>query len=225
MHVEAPVREMRGARRKRETRERLLDAAFRLMAKRGVDAVAINEITEAADVGIGSFYNHFETKEALYSAVLTEVFDEFADALDRMLAGIEDPAEIIAVSVRHALIRARHEPLWGLLLVREGQSSKVLSRGLGARLMRDMQKGLVAGRFKIPDPLMSVISLGSGVLGAVAVELQLGGHDDAEVSKLGFDTKNIPERMAAVVLHGLGLSFEEAKKIAQRPLPVIVQKQ
>ncbi|EUC21006.1 regulatory protein TetR, partial [Burkholderia sp. BT03] len=59
-------REPRGARRKRETRGRLLDAALRLMAEKGMEGVAINEITEAADVGFGSFYNHFESKEAIY---------------------------------------------------------------------------------------------------------------------------------------------------------------
>ena len=53
-------REPRGERRKRETRSRLLEAALRLMAEKGMEGVAINEITEAADVGFGSFYNHFE---------------------------------------------------------------------------------------------------------------------------------------------------------------------
>ena len=63
----AEEREPRGARRKRETRARLLDAALRLMAQKGMEGVAINEITEAADVGFGSFYNHFESKEAIYA--------------------------------------------------------------------------------------------------------------------------------------------------------------
>ena len=43
--VAAPVaeeREPRGARRKRETRGRLLDAALKLMAERGMEGVAIN---------------------------------------------------------------------------------------------------------------------------------------------------------------------------------------
>src|SRR6478735_3904550 len=64
----------RASRRKHETRVRLLDAAFRLMAERGMEAVAINEITETADVGFGSFYNHFESKEAIYAAVIGTVF-------------------------------------------------------------------------------------------------------------------------------------------------------
>ncbi len=49
----------RSGRRRSETRERLMKVPLLLMAKRGMDGVAINEITEAADVGVGSFYNHF----------------------------------------------------------------------------------------------------------------------------------------------------------------------
>src|SRR5512146_1263850 len=77
-------REPQGARRKRETREKLLDAAFRLFGERGVDAVAINEITEAADVGFGSFYNHFASKEVIYDAVVDSVFGSFGDTLTRL---------------------------------------------------------------------------------------------------------------------------------------------
>src|SRR5258706_11232238 len=74
--VAAPS-ESRHERRKRDTRERLLNAAFKLMAERGMDAVAIDEITEAADVGFGSFYNHFESREAIYSTLMTSVFESF----------------------------------------------------------------------------------------------------------------------------------------------------
>src|SRR5688572_173446 len=116
-------REPRGARRKRETRDRLLRAAFRLFGERGVDAVAINEITEAADVGFGSFYNHFASKEAIYEAVVDWVFEDFADALDRLVSDIADPAEVVSVCVRHTLLRAQREPVWGHFLIREGYSA------------------------------------------------------------------------------------------------------
>src|SRR5271170_941275 len=99
-------REPRGERRKRETRSRLLEAALRLMAEKGMEGVAINEITEAADVGFGSFYNHFESKEAIYAALLDWVFEDFGDALDRLVRDIADPAEVISVCVRHTLLRA-----------------------------------------------------------------------------------------------------------------------
>lgn len=185
-----------------------------------MDAVAINEITEAADVGFGSFYNHFESKEAIYAAVMDAVFEEFGDALDRLAKDVDDPAEVIAISVRHTILRARREPLWGRFLMREGLSARVLSRGLGVRLMRDIQKGVAKGRFMVPDPLMSFIAVGTCVLGAIAAELQFE-DEQGLLKQLGLDADNIPERAATVLLNNLGLPFDQAQRIAQRPLPVV----
>jgi AcrR family transcriptional regulator len=188
----------------------LLDAAFRLMAERGMEAVAINEITETADVGFGSFYNHFESKEAIYAAVIGSVFESFADGLDQLVRDLDDPAEVIAVSIRHTLLRARRDPLWGRFLLREGLSAHALSHGLGPRLKRDIDKGITAGRFKTPDPEMALITVGGGVLGAVAAQLRAASskHD-----------ASIPERAAAALLHALGLTFAQAESVARRPLP------
>ena len=215
----APTAEPRGARRKRETRERLLDAAFRLMSERGMDAVAINEITEAADVGFGSFYNHFESKEAIYRAVIDVVFEAFGDALDRLVQDLDDPAEVIAVSIRHTLLRARRDPLWGRFLLREGLSPRAASGGLGPRLLRDIQRGVERGRFKIPDPEMTFIAVGGGVLSAIATELALTARDPAAIARFGRDAADLPERAAAVLLHTLGLTFAQATAVAHRPLP------
>ena len=60
----------RGARRRLETRARLVRAARDLMARKGVGATSIQEITDAADVGFGSFYNHFDSKETIAAAVM-----------------------------------------------------------------------------------------------------------------------------------------------------------
>jgi TetR/AcrR family transcriptional regulator, transcriptional repressor for nem operon len=54
----------RQQRRKERTRAALVHAAQALLAAGKTD-VPIAEITQAADVGTGSFYNHFESKEAL----------------------------------------------------------------------------------------------------------------------------------------------------------------
>jgi hypothetical protein len=58
----------RQARRRERTRARLVEAAKTLFARQGVDNTRINEITDEADVGFGSFYNHFESKEAIVDA-------------------------------------------------------------------------------------------------------------------------------------------------------------
>ena len=56
-------------RRKARTRAALIRAAQTLIAE-GRTNVPILEITQAADVGMGSFYNHFETKEQLFEAAV-----------------------------------------------------------------------------------------------------------------------------------------------------------
>jgi AcrR family transcriptional regulator len=211
-------REPRGARRKRETRDKLLRAAFRLIAERGVAAVAINEITEAADVGFGSFYNHFPSKEAIYEEVFRLVFEEFGDALERLTSDLEDPAEVISVCIRHAILRAELEPLWGRFLLRESLTPSGITRGLAARLMRDIHIGVDEKRLKVADPLAALMMAGGTVMAAIAVQAAHQAEPGA-AKRLGFEMKHLAERAAATVLSGLGIRDAEAAKIARRRLP------
>jgi AcrR family transcriptional regulator len=222
--VAVAEREPRGARRRRETRSRLLGAALKLMAEKGMEGVAINEITEAADVGFGSFYNHFESKEAIYTALLEWVFDEFANAMERVLGEMSDPAEIIAVSVRYTVRRALQEPVWGHFLVREGFSARSVDHGLGRRLVRDIRKGITAKRLNVADALMSFVAVGGTTLGAISIGLQLRSpqsQQSATLQQLDSDLEHLPERVAKAALEALGLGRAEAERIACRPLPAL----
>jgi AcrR family transcriptional regulator len=217
-------REPRGARRKRETRLRLLEAALVLMAEKGMEGVAINEITETADVGFGSFYNHFESKEAIYKALMDWVFEDFADALDQLVKDIVDPAEVISVCVRHTLLRAQENVVWGQFLVREGFSARVLERGLGQRLLRDIESGIASKRFNGDDPLMSFFAAGGIVLASISAWLQFGPPQGSRATSpviLKFGVDGLPERTAKTVLCTLGLSRAESDRIAYLPLPPV----
>jgi AcrR family transcriptional regulator len=215
---------LRGERRKRETRAKLLKAAMGLMAQRGIESVAINEITEAADVGFGSFYNHFSSKEEIYASIVDWVFESFGDALEHGLDGVSDCAEIIAVSVRHTMRRAKEDPLWGRFLVREGLAARSMTgKGLGGRLNRDIERGLKAGRFKTNDVFMTFVSVGATILGGIVAELDIGGAQlpDRHGGD-GIVPDALPERTAAIVLKILGLDEEEAARIATAPLPPVL---
>src|SRR2546427_7812995 len=58
----------RRERRAEETRERLFRAALRLFEERGFSATTVEDITEAADVGKGTFFNYFPSKEHIIAA-------------------------------------------------------------------------------------------------------------------------------------------------------------
>lgn len=65
----------RRERKKQFTRAALLRSAFVLFQERGIYGTRIADITAAADVGKGVFYNYFETKEALLAELMREALD------------------------------------------------------------------------------------------------------------------------------------------------------
>jgi AcrR family transcriptional regulator len=63
-------------RRRAATRERLVSTALALFATHGIYDATVEDITEAADVGKGTFYQHFPSKTAIIRHLLHEGFDE-----------------------------------------------------------------------------------------------------------------------------------------------------
>ena len=76
-------------RRKARTRQAMIDAAVRLIAEGRGRRASIQEITDAADIGFGSFYNHFESKEQLFQTASQEVMERWGAMIDRACTGIE----------------------------------------------------------------------------------------------------------------------------------------
>src|SRR3989442_9348581 len=66
----SPANKQLGRRERRaaETRERLFRAALRLFEERGFSATTVEDITEVADVGKGTFFNYFPSKEHIIAA-------------------------------------------------------------------------------------------------------------------------------------------------------------
>src|SRR5450631_3716710 len=137
-------------RRKARTRAALIRAAQSLIAE-GRTNVSILEITQAADVGLGSFYNHFETKEALYEAAVEAVTDAYGQLLDQVTAGIEDPAEVFASSFRLTGRLHRREPDFSRVLFNNLPRLLSADDGLAPRARRDVAAAVDAGRFDVAD--------------------------------------------------------------------------
>jgi AcrR family transcriptional regulator len=76
----------RRERRRQETRERLFEAAVRLLTEREFEAVTVEAITEAADVGKGTFFNYFPNKEAVVSYFFEYKSSRLAEAARRVKA-------------------------------------------------------------------------------------------------------------------------------------------
>ena len=79
-------------RRKARTRAALIAAGQRILAERGTTEVAVQDITDEADVGLGSFYNHFTSKAELFEEAVLDLLVEFGAQLDTAYAQMADPA-------------------------------------------------------------------------------------------------------------------------------------
>jgi len=205
MHTE-PKQDRRGKRRE-QTRAQLIEAAETLFARQGVERTRINEITDEADVGFGSFYNYFESKEAIVAAVLSETAAAHAEAIVSMTAGVEDPAEVIAVAHRYFVQLALIDPDWAWLIVRLEQSQDALLETLRPYAKADLRRAIAAGRLDVSDLNVALFAAGGALMAVARAVLEKRLAKDADV------------KHAEGVLRLFGMPAAEAAEVASRPLP------
>jgi AcrR family transcriptional regulator len=197
-------------RRKARTRQALIDAARRIMADRGVADVSIQQITDAADVGFGSFYNFFPDKAQLFEAALQQALEEYGALIDSVTESAEDPAEVVAIAIKMMGQLVSVNPEMARIFVRAGDSSLVWPSGIAARALRDIERGIAAGRFNVTNAYAALAMLAGGLFGLLQMQVVM---DD---SLLGED---ISSALAEQLLRGLGVPDSDAARIARMPLP------
>lgn len=88
-------RKTRGTLRTEATRQALLDAAKGLFAEKGMDLTTIDDITERADVGKGTFYYHFKNKSGLVNEVMGRMLLDLRAAVDAKCRGAEGLEDLL----------------------------------------------------------------------------------------------------------------------------------
>ena len=112
----------------------------------------IAEITQAADVGMGSFYNHFDSKEQLFRGRGRGRARHPRRPARRLTVRLDDPAEVFAQSFRLTGRLHRRRPELSKVLLHNGLALAGSDRGLAPRARRDIEAGVRAGRFPSATP-------------------------------------------------------------------------
>ncbi|MFD0274082.1 TetR/AcrR family transcriptional regulator [Kitasatospora sp. NPDC127111] len=205
--TDRPASANRFERRRARTRQALIAAAREILAETGETSASIQEIAERADVGFGTFYNHFETKNDLFDAAVGDALEEYGQLLDSVTEGIDDPAAVFATSIRLTLRLAASHPEITQILRLRGLPHINAATGLGPRALRDLEVGKASGRFTFDDPLVALSAVGGALIGLL--QLNSAGDLGAEAG----------EQLAEMILCMLGLPADEAHEISTRPLP------
>jgi AcrR family transcriptional regulator len=130
-----PPRPSRRERRSAETRERLYRAALRLFAERGFQETTVEDITEAADVGKGTFFNYFATKEHVLAAFGGERIAAVEHALDQARATKGPILDVLRDLAVNAAGQSKESPA----LLRAIYAAHATSADVRAQLQKRMQ--------------------------------------------------------------------------------------
>jgi AcrR family transcriptional regulator len=197
----------RGTRRRARTRQKLTEAASILIAEKGVAGLRIQEITERADVALGSFYNHFDSKEELVEAVVTDTIDVRARGIVARMASLRDPAEAVSYACRRVVRIAYEDPELARLFVNLDRADVLFETIVLQAALTIFDQGLAEGRFGIDDTHFALTVTVGGALAVVRGILD---------GRYGPDADTL---FAETTLRSLGLTRTEAHELATRELP------
>lgn len=193
---------------KRErTRQQLLVAAAKVFAEKGVETAAIQEIAAVAGVANGTFYNYFQTKEAILEAAAIHYGVSYCERITASYAHIKDGAERMAIGGRHYMTLAVEQPQLARFMLSVAVSSNIWDDRIRPYVYADLLMGIRQKRFHVAskEAAMDLIT-GTNMAGMRSL---LGGSA----------SRSHISAVAASILRGLGMEPEEADEVARRPLP------
>lgn len=133
----------RRQRRAAETRLRLFRSALQLFADRGFPNVTVEDITEAADVGKGTFFNYFESKDHVLGVMAELQLARVREAAQSAASG----KRTIFSTLHHLFLRLAQEPGRSPYLARAVIGSFLTSEVVRELIERQMSEGraIIAG--------------------------------------------------------------------------------
>jgi AcrR family transcriptional regulator len=200
--------------RAERTRAALIAAGRRLFSEHPVDAVTVDDIVQAAEVGRGSFYNHFVDREGLLRAIASEIRGAVEQAVERANAEVSDPASRIARAVCTYLHYAVDDPERAGVLARIHSGHMSMNAGLNRGLVDDIAAGLAAGRFAVATSEAGVLY----VLGITQIAFLRVLEEPTLTSAVA-----LAQQMCALLLRGLGVPVADADLLAAQASDQVVR--
>lgn len=189
---------------------RIHRAAMELFAEKGQTVVTVSELAQAAGIARGTIYNNVPSPETLFESVGAQLAKEMNERIVASFEATTEAHQRLANGIRHYVRRAHEEPHWGRFINRFAFSHEAIRGMWSGPPMRDVLNGLAQRRYDFrPEQLPSVIAVIAGAVLA-SMFLVLEGHRTWRDA--GSDT-------AELVLRGLGVDAETARRVATAELP------
>lgn len=172
-------------RKGRETAERILDAAEEVFAEKGFEGATLRDVADRVGIRIPSLYNHFSSKDALYTAVLSR---GIGPVLKTLAASAVDDEQSRARILEDTLAVLAARPNVPRLVLHEtlaggGHLRKMLEEWLGPVLLQAqnlVERGPAAKRWEpeqLPHLVLAMYNIVVGYFAAAPIYRDLDGTD------------------------------------------------
>ncbi len=198
----------RAVRKRERTRGELVAAAEQLVAERGLDAISIDDITEAADVAKGTFYTHFADKSDLAAAIANAFASSWRRRSRAPNEGIDDAAVRMANGLSTFFAFAIAQPVRARAMIRLIPGVVDPDMPINAGIRGDVMLGLKTKRFWAASLNAAVVTL----LGMAIVRPQCG----CPTPRIASPILRLREpKSLTTALVALGLKQTEAARFAK----------
>src|SRR5215831_10207861 len=142
----SPSPTSRRERRSLELRERLFRSALDLFAHKGFAETTVEDITEAADVGKGTFFNYFPSKEHILLAFAEMQLSK----LENIVGQLMQSNQPVRATLHHIVQRMTEAPIQNPAVVRALLLAHLSSPVVRQEMFRfhDIQRKLMGGLFR-----------------------------------------------------------------------------
>ena len=191
---QSPVSKGReGARGNLERQEAILDEAIRLFADRGYAEADLQVLADRLDIGKGTLYRHFGSKEKLFLAAADRVMRRIHEHITAVTAPVEDPLQRIETGI-HAYFRyfADHPESVEMLIQERAlfrdrkRPTYFVHREANLDRWRSLYREMIgAGRVRDIPVERILDSMGDVLYGAMFVGYLVGRREEPEAFALG----------------------------------------
>ena len=147
-------------------RRKLIAAAYEVMSQKGLEGSTIAEIIAEAGVGVGSFYNHFTSKEELAQAVFSNRANEFGAALEQVVRRAPNAAAATCYAYRRLIEESERDKVWASFIVQLEPTMQMLDN----MLRKYARVGLGIG---VEEGLLHIYNIEAGITAIHALEVAI----------------------------------------------------
>jgi AcrR family transcriptional regulator len=198
---------------KQPSRDKILDTAEVLFARRGFAGVGLSEVAEGTGLGKSSLFHHFRSKAQLYAAVIGRILARIETTLLRALAGGGDPMARLDRLMDAFIDELAAHPTHARLLLRslfeddelagglpEEQDANETLRRITTSMAQLLREGMTTGVFRLASVAHTLQSL----IGITIYHFASGEFGDELVGRPVFSAAEVKRRKHEVraLLHG-----------------------